>query len=133
MTGWQRLLTVRKLQSVAEKTLIPLHPDGNETRVVMQQSAEEVDQARSSSSHFVSHDGGASYFLVGTQSRESHRNWLSPPDPSTNHNIACAVHLIGTATWFLQGNTFQKWKSVGSLLWIHGKRMFLNCYPYHTP
>ena len=133
MTGWQRLLTVRKLQSVAEKTLIPLHPDGHEARVVMQQSAEEVDQARCSSSHFVSPDGGASYLLVGSQLRKSLRKWLSPPDPSTNHNIACGAHLNGTAKWLLQGSIFQKWKSSSSLLWIHGKRMFLNCYPYHIP
>ncbi len=36
---------VPKLLSVAEKSLISLQPDGNEARVVMQQSAKEVDQA----------------------------------------------------------------------------------------
>jgi len=71
--------------------------------------------------------------LVGRQLGENLRNWLSPPDPSTNHNIACGAHLEGTATWFLQGSTFQKWKSSSSLLWIHGKRTLLSCYPYHMP
>jgi hypothetical protein len=51
------------------------------------------------------------------------RNWLSPPDPSTNHNIACDTHRSGSATWFTEGSTFDEWNSTGSLLWIHGKRM----------
>jgi hypothetical protein len=36
---------VPNLLSVVEKSLISLHPDGNEVRAVMQQSAMEVDQA----------------------------------------------------------------------------------------
>jgi len=57
------------------------------------------------------------------QLREIHK-WLSPPDPSTNHNIACETHLKRTASWFVQGNTFREWKNQrgSSLLWIHGKR-----------
>jgi len=46
--------------------------------------------------------------------------WLTPPDPSTNHNIACEAHHNGTAQWFIQGSTFSEWKALGSLLWIHG-------------
>ncbi|KAH9964684.1 hypothetical protein BGW80DRAFT_1447977 [Lactifluus volemus] len=48
------------------------------------------------------------------------RMWLTPPDPSTNHNIARTAHHNGTAAWFIQSETFQKWKTSGSLLWIHG-------------
>ncbi|KAF8463389.1 hypothetical protein DFH94DRAFT_848962, partial [Russula ochroleuca] len=48
-------------------------------------------------------------------------NWLSPPDPSTNHNIACDTHYKKAVTWFFQGSIFCKWKSTSSLLWIHGK------------
>jgi len=55
------------------------------------------------------------------QLREKLRRWLSPPDPSTNHNIARKVHHEGTSTWFFQGGMFQDWKSSPSLLWIHGK------------
>jgi hypothetical protein len=53
------------------------------------------------------------------------QRWLSPPDPWKNHNIACESHHLGTATWFIQGNTFSEWKAsdLGSLLWIHGKRL----------
>ncbi|KAH8985152.1 hypothetical protein EDB92DRAFT_1883779, partial [Lactarius akahatsu] len=53
--------------------------------------------------------------------RES-RSWLSPPDPSSNYNIACDIHQDGTATWFCEGSVFAEWNAKGSLLWIHGKR-----------
>ena len=56
--------------------------------------------------------------------REKLKNWLSPPDPSTNHNIARKAHHEGTASWFFQGSIFKQWKS-SPLLWIHGKRTFL--------
>ncbi|KAH9009371.1 hypothetical protein EDB83DRAFT_463377 [Lactarius deliciosus] len=49
------------------------------------------------------------------------RTWLSPADPSTNHNIARSAQHEGTAVWFFQGRIFIEWKSTGSLLWIHGK------------
>jgi hypothetical protein len=61
--------------------------------------------------------------LSGNQLRESIHKWLSPPDPSTNHNIACDTHHKKTASWFFQGSIFQEWKSTGSLLWLHGKRL----------
>jgi hypothetical protein len=53
--------------------------------------------------------------------REKLKNWLSPPDPSTNHNIARKAHHKGTTSWFFQGSIFRQWKS-SPLLWIHGKR-----------
>ncbi|KAI0269588.1 hypothetical protein BGY98DRAFT_1101064 [Russula aff. rugulosa BPL654] len=55
------------------------------------------------------------------QLRDCVHKWLSPPDPSTNHNIACATHHKKAATWFFQGNIYKEWKSKGSLMWIHGK------------
>ncbi len=61
--------------------------------------------------------------LTGKQMRQDLRSWLSPPDSSTNHNIACNVHHEGTATWFFRGSMFEEWRSTPSLLWIHGKRM----------
>ena len=61
--------------------------------------------------------------IVGDQLHESFRRWLSPPDPSKNHNIARKAHHEGSAEWFVHGNTFSEWKwKTGSLLWIHGKR-----------
>ncbi|KAF8497792.1 hypothetical protein F5888DRAFT_1923183 [Russula emetica] len=61
--------------------------------------------------------------FTGSQLRQDLRRWLSPPDPSTNHNIACNAHHKGTATWFFEGRTYNEWKSTDSesLLWIHGK------------
>ena len=54
------------------------------------------------------------------------RTWLSPPNPSVNHNTACDIHHKGTTTWFIQCSKFQEWKKNGSLLWIRGNRMFLH-------
>ena len=58
------------------------------------------------------------------------RTWLSPPDPSVNHNIASNAQQQGTATWFFEEDIFTEWKSnlTGPLLWIHGKRAPL-CSP----
>ena len=67
--------------------------------------------------------------LIGDQVRESLRKWVTPPDPSTNHCIACAIHHDGTAQWFFRGGMFSEWKSTGSLLWIYGKRMFFLVHP----
>ncbi|KAI0291192.1 hypothetical protein B0F90DRAFT_402769 [Multifurca ochricompacta] len=58
--------------------------------------------------------------LNRNQSREKLRGWLSPPNPSINHNIARETHHGGTATWFTEGGTFDEWKTNGSLLWIRG-------------
>ncbi|KAF8493674.1 ankyrin repeat-containing domain protein [Russula emetica] len=66
--------------------LIPNCSDGRETNEVMKQ----VEQ---------------------NQLRESIHKWLSPPDPSSNHNIACGTHHKKAATWFFEGNIYQEWKS----------------------
>ena len=85
--------------------------------------AEDVDQVkRSSFPNLVSSDCGVSRVLPGNQLWDSLHTWLSPPDPSTNHNIACSTHQKQTANWFFQGSIFAAWKSTDSLLWIHGKR-----------
>ncbi|EMD37971.1 hypothetical protein CERSUDRAFT_72606 [Gelatoporia subvermispora B] len=49
------------------------------------------------------------------------RKWLSPPDPSTDHNAALNLHHEGTATWFTEGEIMREWIIVGSLLWVYGK------------
>ena len=56
------------------------------------------------------------------QLRDRIHAWLSPPDPSTNHTIACGTLHKKTAAWFIKGRIYQEWKSNGSLLWVHGKR-----------
>jgi hypothetical protein len=62
---------------------------------------------------------------TGNQMKERLQAWLSPPDPSMNHNYACKTRYDGTTMWFIQGSTFREWKKNGSLLWICGNRMLL--------
>jgi hypothetical protein len=66
-----------------------------------------------------------SIILTGDQLQQNLCRWLSPQDPSTNHNIACNAHHKGTANWFFEGRTYKEWKSISSesLLWVHGKRV----------
>src|ERR1700733_714302 len=97
-------------------------------------TAESIDQVKRSSSSIHSNTGSAnSNILTGNQLRQDLRRWLSSPDPSTNHNIACGDHHEGTATWFFQGNIFKEWKSSGSLLWVHGKRMPSTAFDLAAP
>jgi len=70
------------------------------------------------------HWSAGSIILTGNQLRYELRKWLSPSDPSINHNIACGAHRKQRAEWFFQGSIFTEWKSNGSLLWLHGKRTF---------
>ena len=62
--------------------------------------------------------------LAGDKLQQDICRWLCPPDPWKNRHIAQESHHIGTAAWFVQGNTFSEWKSSppSSLLWIQGKR-----------
>jgi len=55
------------------------------------------------------------------QLRERLLRWLSPPDPSINHNIASKAHYNGTSQWFFQKSIYKQWNSAGPFLWIHGK------------
>ena len=97
--------------------------DGKEAKQVIDQTANDVDQVkRLLSPNLISTDCETLPVISGNQLRENVHKWLSPPDPSTNHNIACGTHLKKTATWFFEGSIFREWKSTGSLLWVHGKR-----------
>ena len=106
------------------------HADGNALTAIQvtKQTAKDVEQDdRSSSPNFICAGHGYHGFLhiiSENQLRKDIHKWLSPPDPSTNHNIACDTYNKKTATWFFQGSIFREWKSTGSLLWIHGKRAF---------
>jgi len=62
--------------------------------------------------------------LAGDKLQQDIRNWLSPPDPWKNHNIARGSRHSGTGAWFVNGSTLEEWGSSGpsSLLWVHGKR-----------
>ena len=98
------------------------HSDGREVKVAVQQTANDVDQVKRLSSNFIIVDHQALHIPSVNQLRDSIHNWLSPPDPSTNHNIACGTRHKKMASWFFQGSIYQEWKLTGSLLWVHGKR-----------
>lgn len=49
-------------------------------------------------------------------------DWLSPPDPWTNHASARQRYEPQTGTWLLQSDQYQKWKTGSSnYLWLYGK------------
>lgn len=49
------------------------------------------------------------------------RTWLSPQDPSNNHNTAVSLCQKGTGQWFLRGEAFQRFKRGEiSFLWLNG-------------
>ena len=105
------------------------HADGSALAAnqVTKQIANDVDQVNGSSPNFIGTRHGLLHVISENRLRKKLENihkWLSPPDPSTNHNIACDTYNKKTATWFFQGSMFREWKSTGSLLWIHGKRAF---------
>ena len=53
--------------------------------------------------------------------REIHQ-WLSAPDPSTNHNADCKKRQPNTGSWFAENKVFKKWKAIpGSFLWLHAR------------
>ncbi|KAH9034393.1 hypothetical protein EDB83DRAFT_1781833 [Lactarius deliciosus] len=91
-----------RVQCVDEKVQVVID-GGKEAKLAMQQTANDVDEVK------------------WNQIRQLLRAWLSPVDPSTNHNIARKAQHKGTAVWLFQGNISVEWKSTGSLLWIHGK------------
>ena len=106
---------------------------GKESNLVIQRAANDLDQIkRSSSAYHSSANHRTLCVLSGNELRERIHKWLAPPDPSTNHNIACSTHHKKMATWFFRGRIYQEWKSTGSLLWIHGKRSSRSTVPLPT-
>ncbi|KAH9060256.1 hypothetical protein EDB87DRAFT_622937 [Lactarius vividus] len=84
--------------------------DGKETRLMATEAKSVVKQTANSVDE-----------LKWNHIKQLLRAWLSPADPSTNHNIARKAQHKGTAVWFFRGSIFIEWRSTGSLLWIHGK------------
>ncbi|KAH9008801.1 hypothetical protein EDB84DRAFT_1584341 [Lactarius hengduanensis] len=103
--GEQVLGVDDKVKDVDNKVNIAIE-DGKETKALVQQTANNAHEEKRS------------------RVRKDHRAWMSPPDPSTNQNIASAAQHEGTTTWFFKGSIFLEWKfkATTSLLWIHGKR-----------
>lgn len=50
------------------------------------------------------------------------KRWLSPPDPSKNHNRAVALRHPSSGDWFLRGEAYQHWKTNSqTFLRLNGK------------
>ncbi|KAH8980695.1 hypothetical protein EDB92DRAFT_266231 [Lactarius akahatsu] len=98
-----------RVQSVDEKVQEVID-DGKDARLVATEAKSTIQRTANSVDE-----------LKWNQIKQLLRGWLSPADPSTNHNIAQKSQHKGTAVWFFQDSTFIEWKSTGSLLWVHGK------------
>lgn len=48
-------------------------------------------------------------------------DWLSAPDPWTNHNTARRLHEAHTGSWLLESKRYRHWKSNDGHLWLYGK------------
>ena len=75
------------------------------------------------------------FLVLGDELQQNITRWLSPPDPWKNHHIARDSHHRGSAAWFIQGNTYLKWKASkapSSSLWIHGKRASISSSSAYT-
>lgn len=80
---------------------------------------------------------GVVHGLAGGQMQRDIQRWLSPPDPSTNHDDFCKSRHDGTTSWFFESDALIEWKKTGSFkfLWIHGKRTVFNllaCDSYNS-
>jgi len=98
-----------------------------------ERSANIADKEKRSYSDPIAVDSLGLFVLTENLLREKSKQWLSPPDPSTNHIIARKAHHKGTASWFFQGSIFEQWKSSPSLLWIHGKRTSFSSLLLYIP
>ena len=97
-----------------------------------ERSTNIADEAKRSYSDLIVIDSLCLFILTESQLWEKLQKWLSPPNPSTNHNIARKAYHKRTASWFFQGNILEQWKLSPSLLWIYGKRisLFLSTTPH---
>ena len=75
-----------------------------ETSLVIQQVANDMDEIKCSwlPNHPIVRISHLE-LLAGNQFIQLLRSWLSPADPSTNHNIARKAQHGGTAAWLFQG------------------------------
>jgi hypothetical protein len=97
-----------------------VHEVGNKAQDVDDQLVVNRSLSLQLCSTFLSSD-----LFTGNHLRDRFLRWLSPSDPSINHNIACGAHHSGTTRWFFQSSIYNQWKSSGSFLWVRGKRALL--------
>ena len=89
---------------------------------------DSLSQIEGSVAHIVSQNQSLSHHvhdILTTQQAEHFRkiiDWLSPPDPFTNHASARRHHEPQTGSWLLQSDQYKRWKD-GYIrhLWLYGK------------
>ncbi|KAF8260116.1 hypothetical protein EI94DRAFT_929907 [Lactarius quietus] len=125
-------LTQEEARIMAAQTLEVVHCLVNNVKVVMDDGRASIDGVRNV---LVTMQGIASEInkMKRDQLQKDARNWVSPPDPSKNYNIACEAYQTGTGVWFFQGGVFSEWSTKGTLLWIHGKRACLGAFRVAGP
>jgi hypothetical protein len=66
--------------------------------------------------------------VAGDQLQKRVQDWLSPPDPITNHDLFWRANHTGTTSWFFRSDVLTEWKKEGpfKFLWIRGKCMIFN-------
>ncbi|KAF8274623.1 hypothetical protein EI94DRAFT_471554 [Lactarius quietus] len=113
-------LTTEEARMMAAQTLEVVHCLVNNVKVVMDDGRASIDSVRDI---LVMAQGITSEInkMKRDQLQKDARNWISPPDPSKNYNIACEAYQTGTGVWFFQSSIFSEWSTTGTLLWIHGK------------
>jgi hypothetical protein len=95
--------------------------DAKETKVIVQQIASEINSRDCSYHDPIVNTCTSSQIIAGERILHDLQGWLTPPDPSTNHNIACSSQHERTAVWVFTEDIYKEWESSGSLFWIHGK------------
>ncbi|KAF8264628.1 hypothetical protein EI94DRAFT_1738011 [Lactarius quietus] len=98
-----------KVQCVDERVQVVID-DGRQAR-------EETQEAKL----IIQHTANVIDEVKWNQLKQLLRAWLSPADPSINHNIARKAQLKGSAVWLFKGTIIVEWKTTGSLLWVYGK------------
>jgi hypothetical protein len=94
----------------------------------MQGIARNINKSQRELFPIITSSSGNTDYVIGEKLLRCARKWIHPPDPWENHNAARESHHRGTSTWFVQKNSYTKWKSSrdlsgsNSYLWIHAKR-----------
>ncbi|KAH6667724.1 hypothetical protein B0J14DRAFT_170784 [Halenospora varia] len=86
-------------------------------------TAEHVGLARSLNDDVAGLSDGVAELQVGHRTLVARevQQWLSSPDPSSNHNAACKKRQPTTGAWFIGSVEFEEWKTCpNSFLWLHG-------------
>ena len=99
--------------------------DTKETKGIVQQIASEMSSRDCEYLNLIVNTCRDSQMILGERILQDLHGWLTPPDPSTNHDIAYSSQHERTAVWVFNENIYQEWESSGALLWLHGKGLSL--------